>query len=251
MKYFFFTRIALEGNKIHPTYATLPDDQIARYIEFWLRYSRQFYEHQDGDFDFKVGLMYSRCYAHLLSDYTFPDYVDLTMDHPAHWIRNNCVGLGPVTVTRVDADDSYSNDFMGFLGELGSMTQDALLLWKQIHQYDVASDTFYAPLTHGSPMFATIYRPNMAPFDPEDCISTDGTPLLGIVGNHGKYHLHDHVAPPTPYALMRITGWNRQNLLGLMGRQRLHPTPTSEGRSRFAGLAARNTGQDATTSAGL
>jgi len=243
MRHFFFTRIAVEGKLIHPSYPNVEDAVIRDYIELWLNQSSKFYEENGFKGEVKVGLWYSRFYAHVLADYEFPDYVDLTTEHPAHWIRNNCVNTGQVTITRLDADDSYSVDLWRILEErLHNESQDKLILYKKIHQYDVETDTFYEPMWHSSPMFATIYRSDLKPFDADACIRKDAAPLLGIIGNHGKYHLATHDTPEMAYALMRITGWNKQNRLGLMGRTRNNLSPTSKGRHRFVGLGTRTTG---------
>ena len=75
------------------------------------------------------------------------------------------------------------------------------------------------PMRHESPMFATRFWHALPDVDMRVTQRHGPPELLGIIGNHGNYQKLEHVEAPACYALMRITGINSANRLGLMGRK--------------------------------
>ena len=216
MKFYFFTRVALKSSEVSAKIrGPLNDDEIGRYCEMWIKESSKFYEHQTVDREFRVVLRYSAFYQHVVDSFSWPDYSELTRLRPNEWLEQNAAA-GPTCLSRVDADDSYSFDFMELMEQAGT---EGMFLHKRIRQLNTRTGQLTKPMRHKSPMFGSLRFPH---FDPAktDWAITHRKPawLKGVLGDHGKFHTETHCELHLPVALMRITGWNQSNRMGLMGR---------------------------------
>jgi len=234
MKHYFFTRIACDARTIYPKSRIRSDAEIRQIIGTWLDYSREFYHSQTVRVPFQVMLRYSNMYRQTVKDFSWPDYCDL---HPG-WLNEWAAANIPVgeecTLSRVDADDSYSVDFMEYLEQL-KYPKRTLILHKKIKQLRVDTGEWTNVMTHRSPMFATIYFPSWPGFEYKDRHGNMDV-MEGIQGNHGKYRTVPHETSPKCFALMRITGRNAANRWKTLGVRNINDvTVTKEPDPRFVG----------------
>ena len=231
--HYFFTRIACDARTVcGPQQTPRSDDHIRQLIDTWVTKASKFYGCQEGGpYDFKVVLRYSEMDSHLIDEFRpFHYWAILTTKYPHQWIADNVPVDEPVSFTRIDCDDSFSTDFMAYLDsrvfDLGTQgVKRRLILYKQIRQLNMADGRMTTIMEHKCPMFCSLLWPLGMPVEvAKACCDTydrrhGPDDLLGLIGNHGKFHELDHESPQRCYALMRITGINSANRLGLMGRE--------------------------------
>lgn len=234
--HYFFTRIACDARTVcGPQQVPRSDDHIMQLIQTWRDQSMRFYYMQVGDpqpDNYRVVLRYSDMYQHLIDRFDWPAWfqADLTTKYPHQWIADNVPVLQPCSFTRVDCDDSFTNDFMAFLNSrmltLGTQgVKRRLILYKKIRQLNMADGRITTIMEHMCPMFCSLLWPLGFPRSAIEACKEKydkrhgPDDLLGLIGNHGKFHKLDHESPNRCFALMRITGINSANRLGLMGRE--------------------------------
>lgn len=235
MKHYVWTRLAVDTASIN---ARLPERKANEHdaaIRLWHQHARLFYEHQTVDADLTVVLTYSPRWRDLVLAYRYPGYVRLTTTDITGWIRRNVPLSKPVTLTRCDADDSYSTDWLEMLEhEMHPHTKRTHLLYYMHRQYDYTRGLLSAPLRHKCPQFSSVYFPV---FPALSAAETErhlpGNPLFGLVGNHGRFPSEPHVEAPGCYALLRVTGFNAVNCWGTVGRGREKVAIEAEADPRF------------------
>ena len=220
MRHVIFTRIALDN--VCPKHADLQRGDrtesfwasrkvVKHIIEVWRETASLCYRNQTEGLDFTVVLLYSAVNKDLLDKYEWPPWVEFhecngqtwsTKGVPL-WVQKNIKPGEAVTLSRIDADDSWSNDWFAFLNTL-SYEEKTLILYNWQHQYHMTDDMFSAPVYHPSPMFATLYFPSFpADYEPAKAIGKEGT-LLGVMGNHAWYAAAKHVEFGIAYVMMRF-----------------------------------------------
>jgi hypothetical protein len=195
-------------------------EHIRCIIKLWLEKASLFYTRQTAPLDFRVVLLYDDRYADVVSEFTYPVWSCLSTDSVTQWL--NAHASGPVTLTRIDADDSFSVDFFDYLRSL-SFQERTLILYKRLRHYDISRRILSEELWHPSPHFATLYFPDLPKLDEHE--NAGRGILRGIHGDHSTYHRHAHVVPEKCYALARITGRNIYNRYGLIMASHKHPKP--------------------------
>lgn len=262
MKHYIFTRIALEC--ICPKHRELKQGDhtqsmwgsrkpVQYVIDTWRNVSSLCYTEQTTSVDFQVVLLYSQVNADLLLQHQWPKWVSFCRaetedlngrDNPpqaiVNWVNENVTKDEPVTLSRIDADDSWSVDWFSFIERL-SFRERTLLLYNWQMQYDIADDLLAGPFYHPSPMFSTIYYPRVPEFTYETARGENGE-LLGVLGNHAWYQHAQHVEVEGCYALMRFgkIGDRHSNIMsrfGYIGNRKLEDMEIAEGGrdSRFVG----------------
>ncbi len=124
MTHLFITRIAVElGGSAritktqHREYSS-PNDRIDNIIKYWLSHASKFYTRQTKDCPFRVYLIYSGKYKDVIMSHTFPEWVTLStnknLDRPTGKVYEKYLDQR-ISVSRIDADDWYSDDYFDYL----------------------------------------------------------------------------------------------------------------------------------------
>lgn len=223
IKHWIFTRIACDARTINKS-EPRPDEHIEKIIRTWIDFSGTVYNTWwKNRQDFRVLLRYSDRYAHLIKKIWWDNWAILTPEFPHENVAALVRDGDFCTMSRVDADDSYSIDFLDHLDRYMKTAPPgkSLLLHKRIRQVNTLDGhKMTEEMVHKCPMFSTIvWKPWVAPDDMRVGERHGPPELLGLIGNHGKFHELPHEELPECVALMRITGINAANQLGLMGRE--------------------------------
>ena len=235
MTHLFITRLAVA--KVHPGHPTASPDRIRAIIKLWLEKASLFYTEQTQRSEFKVVLLYDSLHEATVKEFSYPAWAEPTVQPFQCWLGQQKFAGKPVTLSRVDADDSYSVDFFAYLDSLDFEAPRTLILHKKYLQYNMSSKLMLGPLHHYTPHFATLHfqsfpdfgQPNIEPLMRGDSV------LHGIFGNHGSYHSRPHVTSPQCFALERITGWNVYNRFGKVFEKKVETEPYAELNERFVG----------------
>ena len=199
----FFTRLALLADHVSQGYRCRSPEQVRKYVNLWHDASSKFYIHQTIKTRFRVVLLYNPIYEAEVRARPIPYWAEAYPGFCDAWLRQHKELLGQkVFLTRVDADDSYSIDFMERVVALG-LTEHALILHKKFKQYDLATQTLTVPMRHLSPHFATVHFPELPAFS-ESTVDQ----FIGVHGNHTEYYKRPHLELEGCFALERITGYN-------------------------------------------
>jgi len=235
MIHYFWTRIALDTTAINKTLPVRTAVQHAAACRMWLRHSRKFYENQTVHQPFRVVLGYSEKWKPVLDGFNWPDYVRFTTLDICDWLRENATVGVPTTISRVDADDSYSLDLFEMLEAIMSpRVERTMMLYHWVKQYDMVRGLVGKPIRHLCPQFATVYFPQFPMTNARQTVRhIPGNPFYGVVGNHGRYIDQPYVEPPGCYALLRLTGQNAINRWGTIGHGIVPPEIDKTADPRF------------------
>lgn len=173
MYHIFITRIAVQitGSAKttvtqYKTYNNI-DERLHDIIDYWFKHGSKFYELQTVDHPFVVYLVYSKMYEHVIQQYTYPPWVVTTTDQaidqlkPKH-IYTPLIGKD-VSVSRIDADDWYCNNYFDYISQDHAYTDSSIKLTTHLHKrirfYDRVNNRVSTPQYFASPAFATrVYR---------------------------------------------------------------------------------------------
>lgn len=183
-------------------------EETERSIRLWFDEASLFYERQTLPEPFRVVLRYHEDYAEVVRSFRYPEWAKLSLDAPDDWIRKHVASGQTCTLSRVDSDDSFSNDYFEYLADVRSTSaQDLqLVLHRILRQYRVDSRELSVPMIYRKSLaFASIFVPH---FIPE-------MDLTGVVGHHHSYVDRPHVSPERDYVLQRITERNAFNDWGV------------------------------------
>jgi len=205
MNHIFITRIAvLLGGKAKIThtkqkiYSTI-SDRLNDVVKYWQRHASRFYELQSKDDPFKVYLVYSPCYEHIVRSFEFPNWCVLTKDRKIDRIRSpeiyNAYDGQKLSVSRIDADDWYSNDYFEYLNCSANEPGVKTHLHKNIRLYDRSSKKISVPQPFSSPGFASIV------FNEFD---KSLIPLNTTLWPHGDIKRRPHVTPEHTYCMQSV-----------------------------------------------
>lgn len=265
MRHIIFTRLALDdvcpkhlelqrGDRTESMWGSRKP--VKHVIAVWRQIASQCYEAQTVPLDFSVVLLYSKCNTDLVDAHKWPHWVRLceARDHSdeerrggidaiTHWVRDNVSAGEQISMSRIDADDSWATDWFEFLQTLPKRYDErTLLLYHLQMQYEMSNDLLAGPFWHPSPMFATVYWPAFpADYSVDIAEGVDGS-LFGVLGNHAKYASVKHVGVPRCYVMQRfgMIGNRHSNIMsrfGYIGNRRLEYMETQvHGRdARFVG----------------
>ena len=235
MTHYFYTRIALDTAAINKTLPVRTAAQHEAACRMWLRHSRKFYENQTIDRPFRVVLGYSDKWKSILDSFDWPDYVTFTTGDICDWLRENVSVCKPTTVSRVDADDSYSLDLFEMLDTvMPPKSERTMMLYHWVKQYDMVNGRVGKPIRHLCPQFATVYFPQFPVTNPRQTARhIPGNPFYGVVGNHGRYIDQPYIEPNGCYALLRLAGQNAINRWGTIGHGIEKPVIDTSADPRF------------------
>ena len=205
MNHVFITRIAVVlGGKARVThtkqkiYSTIKD-RLNDVIQYWQDHASKFYELQTIDNPFKLYPVYSPCYEDVVRSFDYPDWCVLTtnrmVDRTKHPDIYNAHHDQKLSVTRVDADDWYSNDYFDYLNRCASLAGQHTYLHKKIRLYDRISNKISTPQPFSSPGFASMV------FNTFDKYKI---PLNTSLWPHGDIKRRPHTTPEEIYCMQSV-----------------------------------------------
>jgi len=254
MTHYFWTRIACHGPRsVHGNFPVRSVEETEWHVRFWRDYAGKFYEHQTKDAPFTVCLRYDPEYEGLVKSFDWPQYVILTTAEVYEWLPANVKPGARITATAVDADDSYSVDFLEYLSSL-TLPARMLLIHHRLRQYHVPTGRLSQQVYHERPNLATIYWPKfpgpteydagqkfiLRGHDPNPKqralgVGIGGGEYYGLTGDHGNYPHSPHIATPGCHGLFRITGRNSISAEGVLAWESFVFKPEKQLDPRFVG----------------
>jgi hypothetical protein len=224
--HYIWTRLALAAEQVDRNarrVGHLSDERMNENILLWRDKASQFYYHQTVDAPFKVLLQASECYRHIIESYDqWPEFAEFVYDeeHVLTWAAHNLADGECCSVSRLDADDSFSCDWLEFAeGHLGL---DILMMYGYHRQYNTETGELSRMLFHGAPMFATRFVKAWEPVSNPHALVHGNCQLTGAIGNHGKYPSYRGSRYARGcFAMQRITGKNTASAWGVVGNSRL------------------------------
>lgn len=209
MHHLFITRLAVaitgKASRLQTklkTYDSI-NDRIQDIIQYWHSHASKFYTQQTIDSPFKVFLVYSDKFESIVKSFDYPDWVHLTRDRAIDKICNRGkferYDQSPMSLTRIDADDWYSNDYFEMLQHDHETTHDKLkmttLLHKRILQFNRSNNTVSLPVTYTSPGFASYV---FKQFDKKMM------PVNIRLWPHGQIKRRPHITPDGLYCMQSV-----------------------------------------------
>ena len=209
MNHVFVTRIAVRlGGKARLTKTRMKqydniNDRLSDIINYWLQHANKFYTRQTVDDPFQVYLVYSKQYENVVKSFTYPDWCRLTTDKYIHRVASKAVYDAydgkALSVSRIDADDWYSDDYFEYLNEdheyTNKVKQYTCHLHKWIRMYDRQTSKISTPQHFSSPGFASVTIPNFR----KNMIS------YGIeMWPHGDIKRRPHYTPDAIYGMQSV-----------------------------------------------
>lgn len=205
MNHIFVTRMAVVlGGRARITktlnkqYDT-PRDRIDDIIKYWFDVASKFYTQQTVDQSFKVYVVYSQCYEDVVRSYTYPEWCVLTCDKSIDKMRN--VGDFkeyndmPLSLSRVDADDWYSNDYFEYMSATPGDEYLTTHLHKRIRLYNRNTNKISTPQRFSSPGFASITFPKF---------NVNRLPTNLPLWPHGNIKRRQHFTPNKIYCVQSV-----------------------------------------------
>jgi hypothetical protein len=221
MNHIFITRLAVyiasrrnPPEKVLQTRCKVYDcieDRISDIIKYWLVHASRFYTQQTIDHPFKVMLVYDPMYENTVKQFNFPSWVELTTDIKIDRLGTHSKFLSQydnskLSVSRIDADDWFSNDYFEYLAQdhPPTITREdhelSVHLHKRIIQYQRSEKWSQPrvsnPVRFSSPGFASYTFNN---FNTKDLRS------FGLrLWPHGNIKKYNHITPETIYGLQSV-----------------------------------------------
>ena len=235
MIHYFWTRVAQDTAAINKRLPVRTAVQHEAACRMWLDHSSKFYEHQTLDRPFKVVLGHSERWRPVIDSFFWPAYVEHTTLDICTWLQCNATVGQQCTISRVDADDSFSLDLIAMLEQtMGPRTERTMMLYHWLKHYDMTRGLVSKPIRHLCPQFATVYFPEFPKTHPDQTRKhVPGNPFYGVVGNHGNYTQQPYIEPDGCYALLRLTGINAINRWGTIGHGIVKPELETAEDTRF------------------
>jgi hypothetical protein len=233
MHHVFITRLAVDMRKpkksnfdrLRRMFDTI-EDRIDNIITYWQEHASQFYTNQTIDSPFTVYLVYSPVYESVVRSYSFPEWAipvtvtDLDrITHPHIYDRYDMKSL---SVSRLDADDWYANDYFEYLErdhEIGYIDKQLTIhLHKFVNQYNRSSKLLSGPVRFSSPGFASItfneFRKSYMPVNMR-------------LWPHGSIKKYKHQTPTELYGIQSVglnvvNKWRHNNVTVEPDRERYY-----------------------------
>lgn len=170
MHHIFITRLAVvipgKASRLETRlkkYSSI-QERISDIIQYWSDHASKFYTLQTIDSPFKVFLIYSKRYEDVVKSFDYPDWVELCLDRRIDSIADRQIfeqyDNEPMSVSRIDADDWYSNDYFDMLEQSYVPTHKnldmSIILNKNIIQFNRANNDVSYPIRYSSPGFASL-----------------------------------------------------------------------------------------------
>lgn len=95
-------------------------EETERSIRLWFDEASLFYERQTLQEPFCVVLRYHEDYADVVRSFDYPEWAELSLDSHDLWLRKHVPVGQACALSRVDSDDSFSNDYFAYLADLRS-----------------------------------------------------------------------------------------------------------------------------------
>ena len=208
MNHLFITRLAVElGGKANPlrarnrAYVDI-NDRLQDIIKYWLDHATKFYTQQTVDQPFSVYLVYSTKYRDVVTSFNYPKWVQLIIDKNFDRLNNRQLMKSHegkrLSVSRVDADDWYSNDLFEYLDQDHETTWEKYLtahLYKRVRIYDRLGKRVSTPAQFSSPGFCSYTIPRF---------NTDMSPLPFKMWPHGNIKRRPHLSIVRDYCMQSV-----------------------------------------------
>lgn len=208
MNHIFITRLAVvlggkasitkTKNKLYDS----PVDRIRDVIEYWFNHASKFYTQQTVDHNFKVYLVYSDRYRDVVKSYAYPEWCVLTRDKRVDTVRENISGYyynDSLSVTRIDADDWYSNDYFEYLAQDHEITDmdnmNTTHLHKRVHLFNRTNLLISQPQQFSSPGFASVTFKKL---------DRSKLPINLKLWPHGSIKHRKHLTPSEIYGMQSV-----------------------------------------------
>jgi len=233
MHHVFVTRLAVDLRK--PKSANLDrlrrgfntiEERIDGIINYWQEHASQFYVNQTIDSPFTVYLVYSPVYECIVRSHDLPPWAIPTtttdLDRVTHPHIYDKFDTKRLSVSRVDADDWYVNDYFEYLErdhEIGYVDKQLTVhLHQFINQYNRSSNLLSGPVRFSSPGFASLtfnkfYKANM--------------PINMRLWPHGSIKKYKHQTPTELYGIQSVginvvNKWRHNNICVEPDRERYY-----------------------------
>jgi hypothetical protein len=178
-------------------------ERIEDIVKYWFAHGSKFYTQQTVDHQFKVYIVYSKCYEKIVRSFTFPEWCILTeskdidkINNPTFYTEYNNQQL---SVTRVDADDWYSNDYFEYLSRDHKPTDPNRKLTTHLHKwirlYDRTTGQVSTPQHFSSPGFASMTF---------NSFNTKHIPMRLALWPHGNIKRRPHTTPEDIYGIQSV-----------------------------------------------
>jgi len=225
--HYVWTRLALAAEQVDANARRrghLSDEQINENILLWRDKASAFYHHQTVKAPFKVLLQASECYRHIIESYSeWPEFAEFVYDeeHVLTWAAHNLADGECCSVSRLDADDSFSCGWLEFAETI--LGDDILVMYGHHRQFNTETQELSRVLYHRAPMFATRFIHAWEPVTNPHALVHEECQLTGAIGNHGKYPNYSGLKAYAPgcFAMQRITGKNTASAWGVVGNSRV------------------------------
>jgi hypothetical protein len=207
----FITRMAvLLGGKAKLTKTKAREynsvvERLEDIIRYWFDHASKFYTQQTVDHPFKVYIVYSKCYESIVRSFTFPKWCELVEYKHKNIDRVNSIEYyskynnQPVSISRIDADDWYSDDYFDYLSSDCELTDPGRNLTTHLHKwlrlYNRQTGEISLPQHFSSPGFAT------NTFKPMD---TSQIPMHLSLWPHGNIKRSPHITPSNIFCMQSV-----------------------------------------------
>lgn len=209
MNHVFITRMAvilggsakLKRTK-HREYDTV-NDRLNDIIKYWFNHASKFYTSQTVDHPFVLYIVYSEHYKDVVLSYNWPDWCILTRNKDIDHINDKSIfgayDNKPLSVSRIDADDWYSNDYFEYLSQDHKLTHNKHFytthLHKELYLFDRYHNRISVPVKFSSPGFASITFSKFM---------TGLLPLNTGLWPHGMIKRRPHYTPEEKYGIQSV-----------------------------------------------